>query len=129
MNLKDKQRCNYPGCSAQAVLKEMIPDPLGLPRMVSAGSQFPQPQRLRAWVCEMNPKRHVEVVGWGFRPTKACSVPGCDGVMIHSDKARVTAPDDIRKLPGKPYSRVFQHAGYLCMKNESHVELETVETV
>jgi hypothetical protein len=122
---REKQDCPFPGCPAKAVLTEMIPDPNGLPRMVEKGDEFPRRARLRAWVCEMNPKRHVEVLGWGPRRVKDCTAPGCDGVMIHTERASFTAPDDLRKLPGKPYARLSQHAGYLCMTDESHVELDS----
>ncbi len=123
MTVKDQQDCAFPGCPAQAVLRETIPDPNALPRAVGPGDEFPHRPRLTAWICEMNPKRHVEVLGWGFRPIKDCTILGCDGVMIHTDKARHTAPDDLRKLPGKPYAKLSHHAGYLCMKNESHIEI------
>jgi hypothetical protein len=127
MKDEQKQHCEFPGCPAQARLTELIPDPNALPRMVKAGDEFPKRTHLKAWVCEMNPKRHVQVIGWGFRLLKDCTVPGCDGVMIHTDKARITAPDDLRKLPSKPYARLIEQAGFLCMKDKSHVELEPVE--
>lgn len=129
MNSKDKQRCEFPGCPAQAALRELIPDPNALPRMVKAGDDFPKRARLRAWVCEMNPKQHIQVIGWGFRPTKDCIVAGCDGVMIHTDRARYSAPEDLRRPLGGQWAKLGQHPGFLCMKDEMHVELDVVEAV
>jgi len=87
----EKRRCKFPGCPAEAVLKELITDPNARPERVEAGEEIPQRLRLRAWVCQLNPRRHIEVVGWGRRPMKECSVQGCDGVMIHTARARLIA--------------------------------------
>ena len=70
----------------------------------------------------MNPRRHLEVPTWGTRPVKDCSVQGCSGVMVHSDKGRIHVPDDLRKLPGQPYPTLRFDAGWVCMENESHFE-------
>lgn len=120
----EKQRCKYPGCRAEAVLRELIPDPNARPVRVQAGEEIPRRSRLRAWVCQMNPKRHIEVIGWGFRPTKDCSVAGCDGVMIHTARARFSAPEGSEVPVRKTYPRLEQHGGFLCMTDESHVELD-----
>jgi hypothetical protein len=93
-----------------------------IPREVPAGAPFRDADRLEVWICEMNPKRHVEVRTWGLRPVKDCSVDGCNGVMVHSDKARMTAPDDISKQPGKPYALVKYEAGWVCLDNRGHFE-------
>jgi hypothetical protein len=106
------------------VLQDFIPDPNALPKMVEPGGEFPSRPRLRGWVCEMNPRRHVEVIGWQLRPVKDCSVPGCDGVMIHTSRARYNSPATTPRLPSKTYQRVGAIAGFLCMKNEGHVELD-----
>jgi hypothetical protein len=129
MNPKDRRPCEFPGCAAHAVLRELIPDPNSLPRMVNPGDEYPQPARLRAWVCEMNPKRHIQVIGWGFRPTKDCIVAGCDGVMIHTDRARYSAPEDLRRPLRGQWAKLEQHAGFLCMKNETQVELDVLDAV
>ena len=73
----------------------------------------------------MNPKRHIEIIGWGFRPTKDCSVLGCDGVMIHTERARFRAPDGSELPVQKNVCEVEQRSGFLCMKDESHVELDS----
>ena len=126
---KDKHRCEFPGCPAQADLSELIPDPDAVPRMVSPGDEFPKRPKLRAWVCEMNPKRHIQVIGWGFRPTKDCIVAGCDGVMIHTHGARYSAPEDLRRALGGQWAKLGQHSGFLCMKDETHAELDVLEAV
>jgi hypothetical protein len=94
------------------------------PQAVAAGAPLPTTDRLHVWFCEMNPRRHVEVRTWGPRPVKDCSVLGCAGVMVHADRGRIHAPEDLRKLPGRLYAKLKYEAGWVCLENESHFEAE-----
>lgn len=92
------------------------------PKRASAGAPFPTTDRLEVWFCEMNPRRHVEVRTWGLRPVKDCSVAGCKGVMIHSDKGRLNLPLIGEKPAGAPYNMMRFEPGWVCMEDESHFE-------
>ena len=115
----DKRQCSYPGCPARQVLREKHSPEVPMPARVEAGTRYPPTQKLHVWMCEMN-ALHVEVRTWGMRPTKKC--PICGGTMVHSDKWKMHAPDDIRKKPGQPYARITEIPGFVCLENPDHFE-------
>jgi hypothetical protein len=116
----DKRQCSHPGCTANQVLRERHSPEVPMPGRIDAGSPYPPTtQKLHVWMCEMNPL-HVEVWTWGMRPTKKC--PTCGGTMVHSDKWKMHAPDDIRKKLGQPYARITEIPGFVCLENHGHFE-------
>jgi hypothetical protein len=118
----DKQRCTTVGCRGEMVLRERRPAASSIPHQIGSGQPFPTTDRLRIWMCELDPK-HVEVVGWGMRPIKDCSVAGCKGVMVHTTKGRSRLEGDVRReRPGQPYAMLQWEPGWLCLENEKHFE-------
>ena len=119
----DRRRCSFVPCKGEMELKRKHFAPGAvIPERVEPGEAFPDKTRRRAWQCSLEPKRHVEVEGWGIRPVKDCTVKGCGGVMVHSDKARTSAPDSIRRQPTRDYARAIYEAGYICLEDAEHFE-------
>jgi hypothetical protein len=119
----DKRPCNYPGCRATMVLRRKSGDPgATIPGRVEPGMIYPRAQRLDVWVCEFNPREHVEVRTWGARPVKPCAFKDCKGPMVHSDKGRMLVPENIEKEPGRPYATIQYQAGWVCLEDAEHFE-------
>jgi len=59
------------------------------PKQINPGEAFPRThRRVMVWVCTDDTRKHVDVQGWGFRPTQDCTFEGCKGVMAHYFAAR-----------------------------------------
>lgn len=115
-----KRKCEWPGCPAEMTLKAKRPA-IGrsYPQQVEHGTAIPETKRLLAWICGLNPRRHVLVEGWGMRPTRDCTEKDCGGVMVHADKGRAIVPEDLTRYGGV-YPRLGWEPGFVCLENETH---------
>ncbi len=118
----DKQRCTTIGCRGEMILRERRPAASSIPQQIGSGQPFPTTGRLKVWMCDTNPL-HVEVLGWGMRPVKVCSVKGCNGAMVHTTKGRSKIEGEmLRDRPGQSYAMLEWEPGWVCLENETHFE-------
>lgn len=111
----DKRQCTAPRCPGKQVL---IAKPTPTPKKADAGEPFLVGRRhLSVWICDFNPRRHVEVFTWGPRPTKDCTAEGCSGVMVHADKGREITPEGAPRKMGGSFERLRYEAGWICIEH------------
>lgn len=79
-------------------------------------------RHLSVWICDFNPRQHVEVFTWGPRPMKDCTAEGCSGVMVHAEKGRKITPDGAPWKMGAS-ERLQYEAGWICIEHpDEHFE-------
>ena len=71
-SVEERRQCQWPPCPAEQVLTEK---PTRVkPKQLDRGETFPRTyRRLKVWICTVNTRKHVEVQGWGLRPTQDCT--------------------------------------------------------
>ncbi len=89
------------------------------PKQLDRGETFPRThRRLKVWICTDNTRKHVEVQGWGLRPTQDCTFEGCKGVMVNyfaaSENASAGSDQPVRK---GNFGRVEPQGGWLCIED------------
>src|SRR4051794_37682152 len=106
----DKRQCTVARCPGTQVL---MAKPTPTPKKVDAAEPFVVGRRhLNVWICDFNPRRHIEVFNWGPRPTKDCAIEGCGGVMVHADKGREIMPKGAPRTMGGSYETLLYEAGW-----------------
>jgi hypothetical protein len=118
---EDRRPCSFRQCHGEMMLKKHQPGGAPPARRPDA-KKTREPQWLRAWECTSDPRRHVEVVNWGVRPLKACTVKGCKGVMVHWGRVRALAPDNIRRRNGNAAFKIVYLSGYVCIEDAEHFD-------
>jgi hypothetical protein len=113
----DRRRCKWPRCEGDQVLTEK-PTRLKI-QQLEAAETFPQTsRRLNVWICTVDPRKHVEVHGWGLQQTQDCVFEGCRGVMAHYFAARECLPDGSEQPVRKGnYGRIESQSGWLCIED------------
>ena len=125
----DRRQCSFLGCRGEMVLKpkhRLVG--ATMPSAVKSGDAFPETPRLSAWVCTLQPRRHIEVEGLGIRPLKDCRVEGCDGVMVHMDKARTLTPASGARQPTRAWPTIAYQSGFVCLEDGEHFEPDGTRT-
>jgi hypothetical protein len=89
------------------------------PKQIDPGGTFPRThRRLKVWICTDDTRKHVEVQGWGLRPTQDCTFEGCKGVMVNYFAARENAsPGSDQPVRKGNYGRLEWQGGWLCIEN------------
>jgi hypothetical protein len=119
--VEDRRPCSFHRCHGEMTLKKhhAVGPP---PRRMEPGQKTREPQWLRAWECTSDPRRHVEVVNWGVRPLKTCTVKGCTGVMVHWGRVRALTPDNLRRRNGNAAFKIVYLSGYVCIEDAEHFD-------
>jgi hypothetical protein len=113
----ERRQCQWPQCPGEQVLTEK---PTRVrPKQLAAGETFPQThQRFNVWICTDDTREHVEVQGWGLRPTQDCTFEGCKGVMVHYFAAReIPSPGSEQPVRKGNFGRLEPQGGWLCIGN------------
>ncbi len=113
----ERRQCKWPRCPGEQVFTEK---PTRVkPKQIDPGGTFPRThRRLKVWICTDDTRKHVEVQGWGLRPTQDCTFEGCKGVMVNYFAARENASPGSDQLVRKGnFGRLESQGGWLCIEN------------
>jgi hypothetical protein len=121
-DIEGRRPCSFRQCHGEMLLKKHQPAGPPPARKRDADTKPHEAQWLRAWECTSDPRRHVEVVNWGVRPLKACTVKGCKGIMVHWGRVRALAPDNLRRRNGQTAFKIVYRSGYVCIEDAEHFD-------